>query len=184
MTDKTAPFKDLIGCVSEEYQSRIATGLKNVPESFWVDPPSLSGKYHPAFDHGYGGTVRHVVMALRVALDLVRAEFMGKQYSQREIDVIIIAVLFHDAVKRNDEGHSAHEHPITSAIFCNQYVTGGTEIEDDVFCAIRSHMGKWTTSEKSEIVLHKPESTIEHLVHMADYIASRKYVMFYPDGDM
>ena len=182
--DKFAPFKELMSGVSEEYIDRIKVGLENAPESFWVDPPSLSGKYHPQFDHGYGGTVRHVVMALRVALDLIRAEFMGREYSQRDVDIILISVLFHDCVKRNDEGHSAHEHPLDSAIFCNQFVTGDTDIEDEVFCAIRSHMGKWTTSEKSAVVLHKPESTIEHLVHMADYIASRRYVIYYPDGEL
>lgn len=179
---KSSFFKNWIDLISQQYRDRIENGIENLPDSFWTDPPSLSGKYHPAFDHGYGGIVRHVIMALTVASDLIRADFDGKEFTQRDIDIIYIALLFHDAVKINEEGHSSFEHPLDSAIFCNQYVTGNTEIEDDVFCCIRSHMGRWNTSEKSDKVLHKPISINERLVHMADYIASRKYVMYYPDA--
>lgn len=177
------PFEPYLKYISEEYRAHVIAGLNEIPDYFFWIAPSSTGKYHPNFDHGFGGLIRHVIMTLKIALDLIRADFLGQIYTQRDIDIIFIALLFHDAIKYGNPcvGHTTHQHPLDSADFCHQYVTNGLDIDYEVCQAIRSHMGKWTTKEDSTIVLPKPVTNIDHLVHMADYIASRTYIMYEPD---
>ena len=44
--------------------------------------------------------------------------------------------------------------------------------------AVASHMGKWTTSKYSDIVLPRPKTDIQKCVHLCDYLASRKHLIF------
>ena len=44
--------------------------------------------------------------------------------------------------------------------------------------AVASHMGKWNTSKYSDDVLPTPETDIQKCVHLCDYIASRKHLIF------
>jgi len=38
-------------------------------------------------------------------------------------------------------------------------------------------MGKWTTSDYApDVVLEKPSTAFQKLVHTADYVAARKYI--------
>jgi hypothetical protein len=39
-------------------------------------------------------------------------------------------------------------------------------------------MGQWNTDKRSSVVLPKPKTVIEKLVHLADYLASRKSLEF------
>ena len=47
---------------------------------------------------------------------------------------------------------------------------------------IETHMGKWNTSKHSEVVLPRPKTAIQYMVHLADYIASRKCTKFDVDA--
>lgn len=181
--ERLLPFVQFLPHISPEYHDRICQGLDQLPDYFFIIAPSSSGKYHPVFDHGYGGLVRHVVMAMKIALDLIRADFLGHVYTQEEKDIILIALLFHDALKDGDPyvGYTTHEHPLDSARFCFLHVVRDTPICDKVLQAISSHMGRWTVSDKSDIMLPKPVSEIDHLVHMADFLASRTYIMYDPE---
>lgn len=177
------PFQEYIDLISPNYRPLVVKGLDNLPDYFFYIAPSSTGKYHPKFDHGFGGLVRHVVMAMKIAMDLIRADFMGKVYTQEDIDIILIALLFHDAVKDGDPyvGYTTHEHPLDSARFCFLNVVRDTPICDPVLQAISSHMGRWTISSKSDMELPKPKSEIDHLVHMADFMASRTYIIYDPE---
>ena len=44
--------------------------------------------------------------------------------------------------------------------------------------AVASHMDKWTTSKYSDTVLPRPKTDIQKCVHLCDYIASRKHLIF------
>ena len=46
------------------------------------------------------------------------------------------------------------------------------EIRDNV----ASHMGKWNTNDYSDVILPLPLTLTQKLVHMCDYLASRKYL--------
>ena len=44
--------------------------------------------------------------------------------------------------------------------------------------SVSSHMGKWNTSKYSDAVLPTPETDIQKCVHLCDYLASRKHLIF------
>lgn len=200
-------FEKCIDTIKDENLRKFAHYcVSYIPKYFWKIPASSSGKYHPVTDLGEGGLVRHSLMTYRVALDLIQQkswEIMVPGITAREIltDVVIFSTLFHDTFKAGcidelpEDYDTLHEHPIlakeeyTKAF--NDYYNTLTEderkkiIREDLHFkfsliqdCISKHMGKWITSNYSDIILSEPETEIEQLVHNADYIASRKYCLY------
>ena len=91
--------------------------VEKIPSYFWTIPASSSGKYHPVTDLGYGGLVRHSLMVLRVAIDLINATNDTTIIKMK--DEILFSCLFHDCCKNGLEnsGHTEHTHPIIAADF-------------------------------------------------------------------
>ena len=157
------------------------TGL--IPSYFWTIPASSSGKYHPITDLGEGGLVRHSLMVYRVALDLLES----KQNTTIDRDDTIIAALFHDCCKQGykENGQTCFLHPV----YASEMIMGLAECYfnevplyiDRIISAIATHMGKWNTSKYEEGELLTPKTEFEMLIHEADYIASRKYVLYDKD---
>lgn len=150
--------------------------IEDADDYFFVVPASSSGKYHPTFDLGDGGLVRHTRCVAYYA-GCIAESFM---FSQRDKDIIILAGLAHDIKKQgNGEGrHTVTEHPILAA----DYVTAIAKEMPDVFSAeelakltqaIRSHMGKWGMKDG----LPAPTSEFDKCLQAADYIASRKDIL-------
>ena len=161
--------------------------MGKIPDYFWVIPASSSGKYHPSTDLGEGGLLRHSLMVARVAIDLLDTEMPNGSLSTYKNE-ILFACLFHDCCKNGLKncGHTVHEHPIIAAKFieeCYEEYLRICSLEDvieDIMIKemICRHMGKWTTSERSAVVLPMPTFEEEFFVHKCDYIASRKYCLF------
>jgi hypothetical protein len=55
-----------------------------------------------------------------------------------------------------------------------------TEIIEKIASCISSHMGEWAYDYKDKYkknqLLPKPNSKMQNIVHLADYLASRKYL--------
>ena len=156
-----------------------------LPNYFWKVPASSSGKYHPKCDLGDGGLVRHSIMVTRAAEDLVISEMFVRDTKVNR-DIARVAALFHDGLKHGkvaeDESypdHTVFEHPLCAADFVRENLEA--EKVDDlkitmIVDAIRTHMGKWCTSNYSKVALSKPRTDFEKMIHLADYVASRKYI--------
>ena len=154
---------------NEEIRKTTEELLKGVPEYFWHVPASSSGKYHPMYALGEGGLVRHTKAAVRFAEHL----FALHDFMQIEKDYIVAALLLHDTFKQGkDEGHTVHEHPLLAA----QYVRENADEEyaSEVCPLIEKHMGQWTTSQYSSVVLEEPEDELEKFVHECASLASRR----------
>ena len=140
-----------------------------VPDYFFKIPASSSGKHHPRFASGEGGLVRHTKMVVAVAITLA---YLGGCKSGPDTDIIVAACLLHDTFKNGhvDAGRSITSHPVIAKDEFEKYTTGKESIyyERGAICrAIQSHMGRWYDIE--------PESGIQKIVHVADFIASRKF---------
>lgn len=172
--------------------------LEQIPSYFWVESASSTGKYHPEHDLGEGGLARHALMVYR---------WLKLLLEDNEMDMVdfipgmIVAALFHDCCKRGmpDQEKSQYtlfEHPLLSAKFvldkAEAFAKGNKalfeqlgEEEDDfkhdiavALNTIETHMGRWNTNKYSDVVLPKPKSAIQYIVHLADYISSRKCTKF------
>lgn len=159
--------------------------IDNIPAYFWKIPASSSGKYHPVTDLGEGGLVRHSLMVYRVGLDLLTQNNIT---DTTFCDMVKFATLFHDCCKAGEQNESApntvHIHPMLAVILLSEIADSfqSTEAFETIFAeiceAIKTHMGRWTTSKYSSIELQTPETELANLVHTADYIASRKYCLY------
>jgi succinate dehydrogenase flavin-adding protein (antitoxin of CptAB toxin-antitoxin module) len=151
--------------------------LLAVPEYFFIIPASSTGKYHPTYALGAGGLARHVRAAVWIAVELTRME----DYTPHELDVVVASLLLHDCLKNGKEngGATLAEHPILMSQFIkDKFPDEKLESLDEILSCIETHMGRWITNYKGEVVLKKPETRLQKIVHLADYIASRKQLEF------
>ena len=155
--------------------------LKKVPEYFFYVPASSTKRYHPPFSLGEGGVVRHTKVAVRIAVDILSLEMMNK-YSDDDKDIIICSLILHDCAKKGipETKHSIATHPLVMADFlqkdkelCNIL---DSEILECILGCIRTHMGQFNKDYKNKKeILPKPKGTLQNIVHLADYLSSRKY---------
>lgn len=164
----------------EDLRNAALEMIKDVPDYFWTDPASSSGKYHPEISLGEGGLARHSIMTCVIAKDLLESEIFVP-YSDEAHDLVIVTALFHDIIKYGNKStkHTVFDHPLLSSKFVKEHLkkTGiKSSIVDIISKAVACHMGKWNTSSYSKAILPKPATNFERLIHTADYMASRKYM--------
>lgn len=164
--------------------------IKDAPNYFWHEAASSSGKYHPECDLGDGGLVRHSIMVCKVAEDLVISEMFCRD-NESNRDIVRVASLFHDFIKHGEvaedgtySNHTVFEHPLLASDFVRNHLIEA-KVDDltiEMICdGIRTHMGKWCTSNYSKVAMSKPRTDFEKLIHIADYVASRKYIAGLPE---
>lgn len=154
--------------------------LDNLPEYIWSVPASSTGKYHPQYSLGIGGLMRHQVAVVRFLNFFLELEQYGGGMTSRERDLMRVAALIHDGMKSgtqddyNKSKYTKFNHPILMADVIRS--TDGLEASERDFIAhcIESHMGQWCSDKKTGIELPKPKDEYQKLVHLADYLASRK----------
>lgn len=159
--------------------------IDNLPLYWWEVPASSTGKYHPSYALGEGGLMRHSISVVRFLNWFFSLEQYQKQYTDRERDLLRCAGLVHDGKKSgaNDdvkEVFTVFNHPLLMAETVREHkgcgIISDGEIEIIAY-SIESHMGQWNVSNKPKdegIVLPKPEGKYQEIVHLADYLASRK----------
>lgn len=162
-----------------EFAEVLVDGL---PTYIWEVGASSTGKYHPAYSLGVGGLMRHQIAVVRFLNYFFTLEQYNTKFTDREMDLMRIAGLVHDGRKSGEQSdyekskYTKFDHPLQMAnaimSFDGQYLNHD-ELEFIAHC-ISSHMGQWATDKKSSIVLPKPTDDYQAMVHLADYLASRK----------
>lgn len=145
-----------------------------VPTYFWEDGASSSGKYHPRFSQDHGGLVRHTKAVVMFAEELLRMSpytHMRDEYK----DYAIAACIVHDTAKYGMTEFSKAEyknHARNAAIAFNNFAKEcDYQASEILLNAIVAHMGQWSTEKED-----RPFTNVDHLVHLADYIASRSFI--------
>lgn len=153
-----------------------------VPKYFWHVQASSTGKYHPDYALGEEGLLRHTCAAVRIAEPIINLDQYSGIFDSIDKDNIIVALMLHDTFKHGEEKngkynpYSIHEHPLLAAEKVREYLED--EHKFAIANCIASHMGEWTESNRSSYVLPKPKTLEEQMVHLCDYLASRKYLEF------
>lgn len=155
----------------------------NLPDYWYNVPASSSGKYHNFDCVGEHGLFIHSWRTKEFMKHMLTIEQYRDKFSPEERDGLLIGAFVHDGEKQgNGEGkHTVFEHPILMANTVLLYKGKIDGVEDSIIeliaKAIASHMGHWSTSKKSKVELPKPSSLAEELLHLCDYLASRKGVI-------
>lgn len=154
--------------------------LSNVPDYFFSAPASSSGKYHPKNDLGEGGLVRHSISVARM-LDHLLEPYGYFDFNEEQKDLLKIAALFHDCMKSGTQEeyekgkHTKFLHPLYAANFIMTVaITNSYSYEKALFIynAVIAHMGQWNTNVTGN--LPTPKTPDQKVLHLADYLASRK----------
>lgn len=157
--------------------------VDTVPKYFWHVQASSTGKYHPQYALGEEGLLRHTCAAVRIAAAIINLDQYSGIFDDIDKDNIVVALMLHDTFKHGEESlwgkyspYSVHEHPLIAADKVRE------RLDDEHKCVIAnciaSHMGEWTESNRSHYVLPKPKTLEEQMVHLCDYLASRKFLEF------
>ena len=162
--------------VDEELRMAVKSYMEEaVPDYFWTDGASSSGKYHPQFAQGEGGLVRHTKAVVMFAEELLRMSsyaYMKEEYK----DYVIAACIVHDTMKYGIDKFDKAEyknHAANAAYYFGEwcFANYGFVCSEFLLNAIRSHMGQWSTERED-----RPFTNIDRCVHLADYMASRSFI--------
>lgn len=132
------------------------------PMDFFLQPASMSGKYHQPYELGVGGLVRHTVAAMEVAKTL----FPLYDFTESWQDIITSALALHDLAKPS-KTHPMEVKALLEPLRDQWY----NEVCDVVFL-IETHHGQWDYFGK----MPRPETSAQQFVHLCDYIASRRNI--------
>ena len=177
-------FANEIGDIYDKDLKELATELiANADDYFFTVPASSSGKYHPPFDLGCGGLVRHTRCVAFMAMSIAESHCM----STLDRDSLIVAAIAHDIKKQgNGNGnHTVFEHPIYAKNYVleiHKKINSAVPVDvvEKIANAVHSHMGKWGHDKefiKGNNPLPMPSNEFEFALQTADYIASRKEIV-------
>lgn len=174
--------KELLYIKDTQFRIYITQKLNELPDEFYTVPASSTGKYHPNYALGNGGLVRHTKACVGIAMEMIKCEAVVKD-GEAKRDILIGALLLHDGMKCGIDGKSKHTtvtHPIDMAKYLQDtYKSEISKDKLDILCrCIASHMGNWNTDRSGREVLPKPQTGLERIVHLCDYLASRKCLEF------
>lgn len=168
--------------INDDIRSFAKVLVEDFPTYVWEVPASSSGRFHPLHDQGEGGLIRHLVAVTRMLNYFFELEQYNTKLSDREMDLMRVAALTHDARKSGEQGDfersktTKFEHPLLMAQairkWQGQYLSE-SEIEL-IASMVETHMGQWNSSKKADFELPKPSNNYQRLIHLADYLASRK----------
>ena len=181
--NKEEMFLDELELISdEELSESLLKIIELLPDYWFKEPASSTGKYHPEYALGDGGLLRHSKAAMRIGYELLNDPCIGDKYTAREKDLMLMSLLVHDGLKLGlpQEKYTRFDHPILMGKFIlDKYEEIGISKEDAEFMdnVIKTHMGPWTTDYNGNEVLEKPKTKYQNFVHMCDYLASRKCIL-------
>lgn len=193
MEDKKRLLIEYFNSISDENVKKFMEQcIETIPEYWFNVAASSTGKYHPNYATGEGGLMRHTIALLRFFDRLMRNDLFGKQYTQREMDLLRVACLMHDSRKSGtDEEYARNKytkfnHPLLAAeVIRNIETEYITEDEKELIAnAIEAHMGQWNvdTYGKSGITLPTPSNKYQKILHIVDYLSAQKGVELIFDG--
>lgn len=156
--------------------------IESAPPYFYEVPASSSLKYHPSYACTVPlGLAKHSVALVRLLNHMFGVESISTQFTSRERDILRVAGIAHDMMKSGTQEEYKHnkytkfDHPLKAAEFVRKISTL-SDVETVLLCSVIStHMGAWNTDKRHPgIVLPKPTDKYQIIVHLADYLASRK----------
>lgn len=161
--------------------------IDSIPQYYYSVPASSTGKYHPKYALGDGGLVRHTLALIKIMEHIFGIESIKSQFTSRERDLLRCAGILHDTRKSGaqeefeENKYTKFTHPILASdevirIWKKEAEhTISPEELKIVYCSIRSHMGQWNTDKRNPgVELPTPQTKYEIMVHVCDYLASRK----------
>lgn len=174
-------IKELFYIKNPRIRESANTLVNLLPEYFYHIPASSTGKYHPKYALGDGGLLRHTKVVVRIGYELLSNNSIGHSFTSDEKDLMLLGMMLHDGLKSGlvQEKYTRYDHPLLAAQFVidNKDKTKLTDLEVKLLTnAMESHMGEWNTDYNGNEILPKPSNKYQRMVHMCDFLASKKFI--------
>ena len=174
-------IKELFYIKNQRIRESANTLVNLLPEYFYHIPASSTGKYHPKYALGDGGLLRHTKVVVRIGYELLSNNSIGHSFTSDEKDLMLLGMMLHDGLKSGlvQEKYTRYDHPLLAAQFVidNKDKTKLTDLEVKLLTnAMESHMGEWNTDYNGNEILPKPSNKYQRMVHMCDFLASKKFI--------
>lgn len=188
--EKAKIFDSILNTIENEDIRHFAEEcIETIPDYFWEVGASSTGKYHPQYALGELGLARHTCALVRFLNHILNVDCFGDKFTSREKDLMRVAGMMHDTRKSGDDTdyakskYTKFDHPLLAANEIRSLIgfISPEELEI-VTTTIESHMGQWNTDKRSSVVLPLPTNKYQKMVHLADYLASRKDIEVLFDG--
>lgn len=165
----------------ERLRENLEIIVDNLPDYFFLEPASSTGKYHPSFSLGTGGLLRHSKVAFRIGLELLNTSTFSEDFTLLERDLLLMSILVHDGLKKGkiEDKYTKFDHPILMANYLDELKDKLTLSNKEIGFmkdVILSHMGEWNTSPYSKVVLPLPKTKYQKFVHLCDLLSSKKFL--------
>ena len=98
--DKEEMFVEELSYITDDSYSDALLNIINMLPDYWFhEAASSTGKYHPEYALGDGGLLRHSKAAMRIGYELLNNPIIGGKYTSREKDLLLMSLLVHDGLK-------------------------------------------------------------------------------------
>lgn len=179
--DKLKPFVEFLESFETESMRLYCEDMiQRMPNYTFTMASSTSGKYHNPSQLTAGGQLKHVLQCLETLNYILNLEYIQEKIPQKKKrDCMRVAMCLHDSQKCGDGSYTVHEHPLLAAEWVRT-----TKVQHDIkqglkdyiAALISSHSGQWVSSPRSNIELPKPMNDEEFIIHLCDYLSSRKNI--------
>jgi hypothetical protein len=188
--EKAKIFDSILNTIENEDIRHFAEEcIETIPDYFWEVGASSTGKYHPQYALGELGLARHTCALVRFLNHILNVDCFGDKFTSREKDLMRVAGMMHDTRKSGDDAdyaknkYTKFDHPLLAANEIRSLIGFISPEELEIVATtIESHMGQWNTDKRSPVVLPLPTNKYQKMVHLADYLASRKDIEVLFDG--
>ena len=192
MNSKSSIFNSILDTIeSEDIRKFAERCIQTIPDYFWDVGASSTGRYHPQYALGDLGLARHTCALVRFLNHIFAVKCFGENFTQREKDLMRVAGMMHDSRKSGSNEdfqknkYTKFNHPLLAGDVIRNLK--GHELPDNevemIATTIESHMGEWNKSDYSDVVLALPTSDAQKLVHLCDFLSSKKILDVKFDGN-
>lgn len=117
-----------------------------------------------------------------MAYELLSDPAIGDKYTRSEKDVMIMSLILHDGLKRGlkEEKYTRFDHPILMANYVleNKDKLKMSDEEVQLASSVIKHIWDLGLQIIKEMRSWKAKTKYQNFVHMCDYLASRKAILF------
>lgn len=160
--------------------------IKSLHDRFFIEGASSTSKYHPDISNGEGGLVRHTKFAIQIAKSIIDTNMFGVVNES----IVYSALILHDGWKYSDNldnKYTVKDHAVLSVGYIKDIIKKSNFFDiyrnipawyGEILNCIQGHNGFFMSDKsKNEFEYNGVWSVEQKIVHIADYISSRRYMV-------
>lgn len=171
--------KEIYYLKDKNYKKIMLKLLDGLPKYFYIIGENYDNPNVPEFTKGRGGKTKETKVSVRIAYELLNDPIIGSDFTDREKDLMLMAIMLHDGLERGRVGVEdvLFEHPILVSEYI-KYANVGLMLEDRNFiCSmVEAHSGIHNTHDQNDRTLPLPQSKYQKFVYMCILMSNMKFL--------